>query len=75
MGFQWAPDGQCGLCATYTADAVPKEFEAGRVRVPTGFLHVANRAGAVGAPQIPAMFDFSRTDGFVLQEEGLEARP
>jgi len=73
----WNPvDGKItvGEWLTYAADAVPKGLEAGGVQAPRGFLHVA-KPGAVGAAQIPAVFDFSKTDTFVLRQMEAPAKP
>jgi hypothetical protein len=56
-----------GEWLTYAADAVPKGLEVGGVKTGRGFLKVA-KPGTVEAAQTPAVFDFSRRDGFVLDE-------
>jgi WD40 repeat protein len=66
----WKPvDGKItvGEWLTYAADAVPKGLEVGGVKTGRGFLKVA-KPGTVEAAQTPAVFDFSRRDGFVLDE-------
>ena len=68
----WKPvDGKItvGEWLAYAADAVPRSLEAGGVSTGRGFLHVAPTAEKVGAAQIPAVFDFSKKDVFVLQEK------
>jgi WD40 repeat protein/uncharacterized caspase-like protein len=66
----WKPkDGKItvGEWLAYAADEVPKRLVAGGVQAPRGFLHVAKPVEAVGSPQVPAVFDFSKKDEFVLQ--------
>jgi WD40 repeat protein/uncharacterized caspase-like protein len=70
----WKPvDGKItvGEWLTYAADAVPKGLEAGGLG--RGFLLLAN-PGTVEAAQTPAVFDFSKKDGFAL-EEGQTIKP
>jgi hypothetical protein len=68
----WKPaDGKItvGEWLAYAADAVPKRLAEGGVKRGRGFLHVAAPVGAIGAAQLPAVFDFSGKDGLILQEK------
>jgi hypothetical protein len=72
----WKPvDGKItvGEWLAYAADAVPKGLETGGLKTGRGFLVVA-KPGTVEAAQTPAVFDFSKKDSFVLEEEPLPAR-
>jgi len=67
----WKPvDGKItvGEWLAYAADAVPKSLEAGEINTGRGLLLLAEKPGVLKAAQIPSVFDFSKTDDFVLQE-------
>jgi hypothetical protein len=71
----WKPaDGKItvGEWLTYAADAVPKSLPAGANNTSKGFVKPAG--GTATPSQIPAVFDFSKKDSFVLQEGNVRAR-
>ena len=73
----WKPvDGKItvGEWLTYAADAVPKGLEAGGLKTGRGF-ELVTKPGTVEAAQIPAVFDFSKKDSFVLEEGKAPAKP
>ena len=51
----------------YAADEVPKFCEAGKVKTGRGFIVIGAPTPSVKSAQIPAAFDFSKKDTFVLQ--------
>jgi len=66
----WKPvDGKImvGEWLSYAADAVPKFLESGAVKTQRGLVPVGEPEHDVPAIQTPAVFDFSRTDNFLLQ--------
>jgi len=66
----WNPVDQkitVGEWLTYAADEVPKFREAGAVETGKGLVPIGAPASQLNSAQIPAVFDFSRTDTFVLQ--------
>ncbi len=65
----WKPvDGKIfvGEWLTYAANAVPTILQAGAVKTQRGLVPVGEPAASVGSAQTPAVFDFSRSDTFVL---------
>ncbi|MGA2569368.1 MAG: caspase family protein [Terracidiphilus sp.] len=56
-----------GEWLSYAADAVPRFFESGAVKTQRGLVPVGEPEHDVPSAQTPALFDFSRTDAFVLQ--------
>jgi WD40 repeat protein len=70
----WKPkDGKItvGEWLTYAADAVPRSLESGDAEKKRGLEFVDAPERAVKAAQMPAVFDFSKRDGFVLQEKSV----
>ena len=63
------PDGKImvGEWLSYAADAVPKSLEAGAVKTKRGMMRIGAPTAQVKSAQIPAVFDFSKKDTFVLQ--------
>jgi WD40 repeat protein len=51
----------------FAADAVPKFLQSGEVKSTRGAVPIGKPKPAVQSLQIPAVFDFSRQDTFVLQ--------
>ena len=56
-----------GEWLSYAADAVPKFRETGAVQGPRGIIPIGAPAPSLKSTQIPAVFDFSKKDTFVLQ--------
>jgi WD40 repeat protein len=56
-----------GKWLSYAADAVPKSLEAGAVKTPRGMKRIGPPTPHAKSAQIPAVFDFSKKDTFVLQ--------
>jgi hypothetical protein len=56
-----------GEWLSYAADEVPKFREAGVVDTGRGLLPIGPPAQRLDSAQIPAVFDFSKTDTLVLQ--------
>jgi WD40 repeat protein len=66
----WRPVDQkitVGEWLSYAANAVPKYLEAGQVKTVRGFEAIGEPTPNPKAAQTPAVFDFSRTDTFVIQ--------
>ena len=66
----WKPVDQkitVGEWLNYAADEVPKFREAGAVESGKGIEVIGARVSQLKSAQIPAVFDFSKTDTFVLQ--------
>ncbi len=66
----WKPkDGKIivGEWLSYAADEVPKFREAGAVDTGRGVVLIGPPAQRLNSAQIPAVFDFSKKDSFVLQ--------
>jgi hypothetical protein len=56
-----------GKWLSYAADAVPKSLEAGAAKAHRGMGRPGEPTPHVKSAQIPAVFDFSKKDTFVLQ--------
>jgi WD40 repeat protein len=56
-----------GKWLTYAADAVPKSLATGAVQTPKGMKRIGASTPHAKSAQIPAVFDFSKKDTFVLQ--------
>ncbi len=56
-----------GKWLTYAADAVPKSLATGAVQTPKGMKRFGASTPHAKSAQIPAVFDFSKNDTFVLQ--------
>ena len=66
----WKPVDQkitVGEWLSYAADAVPKSLAAGGVQTPRGMKRIGAPTPHAKSAQIPAVFDFSKKDTFVLQ--------
>jgi WD40 repeat protein len=66
----WKPVDQkitVGEWLTYAADEVPRIRENGEVKTGRGLIPIGEPLRSVSSDQIPAIFDFSRKDTFVLQ--------
>jgi WD40 repeat protein len=66
----WKPVDQkitVGEWLSYAADEVPKFREAGAVNGPRGLIPIGEPTPSLKSVQVPAVFDFSKTDTFVLQ--------
>jgi hypothetical protein len=66
----WKPkDGKImvGEWLAFAADAVPKFIQSGEVKSARGAVPIGKPKPAVQSLQIPAVFDFSKQDTFVLQ--------
>jgi len=66
----WKPVDQkitVGEWLSYAADAVPKSLEAGTVKTTRGMTRIGTPTPHAKSAQIPAVFDFSKKDTFVLQ--------
>jgi hypothetical protein len=66
----WKPADQkitLGEWLSYAADAVPKSLAAGVVKTTRGMKRIGVPTPHVKSAQIPAVFDFSKKDTFVLQ--------
>jgi len=66
----WKPIDQkitVGEWLSYAADAVPKSLETGAVKTPRGVELIGEPTPHAKSAQIPAVFDFSKKDTFVLQ--------
>ena len=66
----WRPVDQkitVGEWLSYAANVVPKYLEAGSVKTTRGIELIGEPMSVVKATQTPAVFDFSRTDTFVIQ--------
>jgi hypothetical protein len=66
----WKPvDGKITLreWLGYAVDAVPKQLDTGTVNTGRGLIVIGPPAKVVSARQVPTLFDFSRSDGIVMQ--------
>jgi WD40 repeat protein len=66
----WKPVDQkitVGEWLSYAADAVPKSLEAGTMKTTRGMTRIGAPTPHAKSAQIPAVFDFSKKDTFVLQ--------
>lgn len=66
----WKPVDQkitVGEWLSYAADAVPKSLEAGAVKTTRGMTRIGAPTPHAKSAQIPAVFDFSKKNTFVLQ--------
>jgi WD40 repeat protein len=66
----WKPVDQkitVGEWLSYAADAVPKSLESGAVKTTRGMTRIGAPTPHAKSAQIPAVFDFSKRDTFVLQ--------
>jgi hypothetical protein len=71
----WNPADQkitMGEWLNYAADEVPRFRETGEVKTGRGLVPIGAPTPAVRSDQVPAVFDFSRKDTFVLQQAGSE---
>ncbi|MGA2169838.1 MAG: caspase family protein, partial [Terracidiphilus sp.] len=74
----WKPVDQkitVGEWLSYAADAVPKSLAAGAVKTTRGMKRIGPPTPHAKSAQIPAVFDFSKKDAFVLQEGKAPAEP
>ncbi len=74
----WKPKDQkitVGEWLSYAADEVPKIRENGGIETPKGLIPVGEPLPKLKSGQIPAVFDFSKTDSFILQQVGPSALP
>ena len=56
-----------GKWLSYAADAVPKFLQAGEAKADKGIRRAGGPTPHVTSAQIPAVFDFSKEDTFILQ--------
>jgi uncharacterized caspase-like protein len=66
----WKPVDQkitVGEWLSYAADEVPKFRESGEVKTEKGMTRIGAATPHLKSAQIPAVFNFSKTDAFVLQ--------
>jgi hypothetical protein len=73
----WNPVDQkitVGEWLSYAADEVPQFREKSEVNTSRGLLPIGAPTPAVKPYQVPAVFDFSKKDTFVLQQAGSETR-
>jgi hypothetical protein len=71
----WNPVDQkitMGEWLNYAADEVPRFRETGEVKTGRGLVPIGAPTQAVRSDQVPAVFDFSRKDTFILQQAGSE---
>ena len=54
---------------TYAANEVPKFREAGKVKTDRGLIPIGQPSSNLKSDQIPAVFDFSATDAFILKQQ------
>jgi uncharacterized caspase-like protein len=64
-----------GEWLSYAADEVPKIRETGEVKTGRGVILIGEPLRSVNSAQIPAVFDFSKKDNFVLQQGQSPSRP
>jgi WD40 repeat protein len=67
----WKPVDQritVGEWLSYAADEVPRIRENGEVKTGRGIIPIGQPLRSVSSDQIPAIFDFSKKDTFVLQQ-------